>query len=351
MKSLQHILNEIKPIDAEAILQARHIHDGLVKPIGSLGRLEELGEQLAGIYRRDHWSKPEKKIYVMAADHGVFDEGVAVTPQSVTELQARNTVLGRTGVCALAMTTNTKVELIDTGMACDDIEGLRSIKVCRSSRNIALEPAMTRDAAETVLLRSVELVKHDVACGINVFGVGELGIANTTPAAAIISVITSNEPEDVVGLGANLPRAKRAHKVSVVERAISINGPIRSDAIDTLAKVGGFDLAGMTGIIIGCAYVGVPVVLDGFLSYASALIACQLNPLIRDYLIPSHYSAEQGSEIALRYLDLKPFFDLNMRLGEGSGAALAMGLIDAAYSMRTQMGTLKDHGLQLSSPQ
>lgn len=350
MQELNQLLGSIRPLDKEAQSETEELINDLVKPIGSLGRLESLAIQLSGIYRNKDWSVARKKIFVMAADHGVFEEGVAVTPQSVTALQANNTRLGLTGVCAMAAATNTEVELIDAGIDCDSLDGIRSIKLARGSKNIAIEPAMTRSDVELILYRSAALVTEAAQLGVNVIGVGELGIANTTPASAIVSVMTGIEPGKVVGLGANLPSDKRQHKVDVVSSAIKNNRPEKSDPIDVLAKVGGYDLAGMTGLIIGAASAGIPVVLDGFLSYASALLASQLSPYIWYYLIPSHLSAEQGARVALSHLEIKPYFDLEMRLGEGSGAALAMNLIDAAYQMKTKMGTLSENGLDLPEP-
>ncbi|MCE0495675.1 nicotinate-nucleotide--dimethylbenzimidazole phosphoribosyltransferase [Vibrio salinus] len=350
MKELNNVLASIRPLDEGTLSESEKMINDLVKPIGSLGRLESLARQLSGIYRSTQWVADKKKIIVMAADHGVFEEGVAVTPQSVTALQAKNTCLGLTGVCALAAAACTDVEVIDAGINCDDLEGIRQIKQHRGSANITTGPAMTRCEAEQLLYRSALIALEEAGSGTKVLGIGELGIANTTPAAAIVSVMTDTAPDSVVGLGANLPSERRQHKVDMVTKAIRVNGPEKSDPISVLSKVGGYDLAGMAGLIIGGAAAGIPVVLDGFLSYASALIACQLNPYIPHYLIPSHLSAEQGAQVALSHLKMKPYFDLEMRLGEGSGAALAMNLIEAAYQMMTKMGTLSDNGLNLPEP-
>ena len=206
---------------------------------------------------------------------------------------------------------------------------------------------MSRQQAETVLLASMRFTRQLAADGVKVFGVGELGMANTTPAAATISVLTGSDPDAVVGCGANLPLAQRGHKVAVVRQAIAYNQPNPADGLDVLAKVGGFDLVGMTGVILGAASCGLPVVLDGFLSYASALAACRMAPAAHPYLIPSHLSAEKGARIALDALGLRPYLDMDMRLGEGSGAALAMHLLDAASAMYHQMGTLAQSNIVL----
>ncbi|WP_408641453.1 nicotinate-nucleotide--dimethylbenzimidazole phosphoribosyltransferase [Shimwellia pseudoproteus] len=332
----------IRTPDHEAQQQAQSHIDGLLKPFGSLGRLESLAVQLAGM---PGWqgkaSKPEKKaILVMCADHGVFDEGVAVSPQAVTAIQALNMTRHNTGVCVLAANAGAGVYVVDTGIDCDPLPGVKDMRVARGSGNIARGPAMSRQQAEALLLASANYTRELAASGVTLFGVGELGIANTTPAAAMVSVLTDSEPAEVVGIGANFPQQQLRHKVDVVRRALEVNLPDASDGLDVLAKVGGFDLVGMAGVMLGAASCGLPVVLDGFLSYASALAACRIAPQVHDYLIPSHFSAEKGARIALQHLDLVPYLNMEMRLGEGSGAALAMSLVDAACAMYSDMGTL-----------
>jgi nicotinate-nucleotide--dimethylbenzimidazole phosphoribosyltransferase len=199
---------------------------------------------------------------------------------------------------------------------------------------------MSTAQAQELLLETIRYTREQAADGVQLFGVGELGMANTTPAAAIVSVLTGEAPELVVGIGANLPESQLGHKAQVVRRAIEVNQPDANNGLDVLAKVGGFDLLGMTGVMIGAASCGLPVVLDGFLSYASALAACRIEPKVKDYLIPSHLSAEKGARIALQNLGLEPYLNMGMRLGEGSGAALAMQLVDAACAMHNKMGTL-----------
>lgn len=349
---LDDLKESIIPVDEIARERAQQHIDQLFKPIGSLGTLETLACQLASIYRTTKWHTGKKKIFVMAADHGVFAEGVAVTPQEVTTMQAVNTVKGLTGVAALSFATGVDVEMIDVGIDCDPIEGITNMKVARGCGNIAKEPAMSYEQAEQLILDTANYVKQSIDREqLSVIGVGELGIANTTPAAAIISTVTGQLPTHVVGLGANLPRSQRQHKVDVVSAALAINNPNPDDPIDIMAKVGGFDLAGMTGAILGAASMRVPVVLDGFLSYASAIIACQIQPNVWDYLVPSHESAEKGAVIALEYLKLKPFLHMGLRLGEGSGATLAMPFIDAAHAMVNRMGTMGNDGVDLPSPQ
>ncbi|MBD2800223.1 nicotinate-nucleotide--dimethylbenzimidazole phosphoribosyltransferase [Xenorhabdus szentirmaii] len=345
--TLQSLIDAIQPLDKVKMAQAAQHIDSLLKPVDSLGRLETLAIQLAGMSGINSLQDLQKEIIVMCADHGVYDEGVAISPKNVTAIQARNMLKGVTGVCVLAKNSRTRVFPVDIGIDCEPIENLLSLKLARGSGNIAQGAAMDYGHAEILLLESARLVQRRIAAGISVFGVGELGIANTTPAAAVISVLTGSDPRDVVGFGANFPPERLRHKQSIVRQAIAINQPDRRNALDVLAKVGGFDLVGMTGVILGASAAGVPVVLDGFLSYSSALAACQLSPLVRDYCIPSHLSAEKGAVLALQHLDLKPYLHLDLRLGEGSGAAIAMSLIDAACAMYCHMGKLANYGIDI----
>ncbi|ELY9021366.1 nicotinate-nucleotide--dimethylbenzimidazole phosphoribosyltransferase, partial [Escherichia coli] len=241
----------------------------------------------------------------------------------------------------LAAQAGANVYVIDVGIdTAEPIPGLINMRVARGSGNIASAPAMSRHQAEKLLLDVICYTRELAKNGVTLFGVGELGMANTTPAAAIVSTITGRAPEEVVGIGANLPTDKLANKIDVVRRAITLNQPNPQDGVDVLAKVGGFDLVGMAGVMLGAASCGLPVLLDGFLSYAAALAACQMSPAIKPYLIPSHLSAEKGARIALSHLGLEPYLNMEMRLGEGSGAALAMPIIEAACAIYNNMGEL-----------
>lgn len=349
MQTLQDLVAAIRPLDQhKQALAAAHI-DGLVKPLNSLGRLETLAIQLAGMPGLTRLDNLQKEIVVMCADHGVYDEGVAISPQQVTHLQALNMLKGTSGVCVLAKGNCASVLPVDIGIDCEPIDGMLSLKVGRKSGNIARGPAMSRSEAEHLLLRSAQLVQTRAAEGIAVFGTGELGMANTTPASAIISVLCGCDPHEVVGIGANLPAERMAHKEAMVRQAIDVNQPNPADAIDVLAKVGGYDLVGMTGVILGAGACGLPVVLDGFLSYAAAIVACQIAPEVKNYCIPSHFSAEKGSQRALEHLGLTPYLYLDLRLGEGSGAALAMSIVSAAGAMYCEMGVLAESGISLKA--
>lgn len=348
MQTLASLLAAIPDVDNAAMAQAQQHIDGLLKPTGSLGRLESLAVQLAGMPGLHGTPQVAKKaILVMCADHGVWHEGVAVSPQIVTAIQAANMTLHNTGVCVMAAQAGADVHVIDVGIDADPIPGLIDMKVARSSGNIAQGPAMSAEQAQSVLMAAIRYTRQLAEQGVTLFGVGELGMANTTPAAAMVSVLTDSEPEAVVGVGANLPQTQLGHKVEVVRRAIAVNQPNADDGLDVLTKVGGYDLLGMTGVMLGAASCGLPVVLDGFLSYASALAACRIAPGVKPYLIPSHFSAEKGARIALAHLELEPYLHMEMRLGEGSGAAMAMHIVESACAMYNRMGTLAGSNIVL----
>lgn len=341
MQTLTSLLHHIPPTDRDAMARAQQHIDGLLKPPGSLGRLEALAVQLAGMPGlKGVPHVADKAMLVMCADHGVWGEGVAVSPKAVTAIQAANMTRGTTGVCVLAAQAGAKVHVIDVGIDADPIPGVVNMRVARGCGNIASGPAMSRGQAEELLLEVIRYTRELAQNGVTLFGVGELGMANTTPAAAIVSVITGSEAEAVVGIGANLPLSRIGNKVAVVRRAIAVNQPDPRDGIDVLAKVGGFDLVGMAGVMLGAASCGLPVLLDGFLSYSAALAVCQIAPQSKPYLIPSHFSAEKGARIALGHLELEPYLNMGMRLGEGSGAALAMPIVEAACAMYSNMGQL-----------
>ena len=348
MQTLTSLLRTIPSPDSAAMLRAQQHIDGLLKPPGSLGRLESLAVQLAGMPGLKGVPHVNgKAMLVMCADHGVWDEGVAVSPKVVTAIQAANMTRGTTGVCVLAAQAGAKVHVIDVGIDAEPIPGVVNMRVARGCGNIAEGPAMSRSQAEELLLEVIRYTHELAKDGVTLFGVGELGMANTTPAAAIVSVLTGSDAEEVVGIGANLPLSRVGNKVDVVRRAIAVNQPDRLDGVDVLAKVGGFDLVGMAGVMLGAASCGLPVVLDGFLSYSAALAACQIAPQIKPYLIPSHFSAEKGARTALAHLELDPYLNMGMRLGEGSGAAMAMHIVESACTMYNRMGTLAGSNIVL----
>ncbi len=271
MENLNTVLRAIPAPDADAMVRAQHHIDGLLKPPGSLGRLEALAVQLAGMPGLGGQPQVAKKaLLVMCADHGVWDEGVAISPKAVTAIQAANMTRGTTGVCVLAAQAGAQVHVIDVGIDSEPLPGVVNMRVARGCGNIARGPAMTREQGQELLLEVMRYTRALAQEGVTLFGVGELGMANTTPAAAIVSVLTGSDAQEVVGIGANLPLAKVGNKVEVVRRAIAVNQPDPNDGLDVLSKVGGFDLLGMTGVMLGAASCGLPVVLDGFLLRRSA---------------------------------------------------------------------------------
>jgi len=346
MEKLEKALKQIKGLNEKAMEELKERVDNLVKPIGSLGKLEDIIVQLAGITGNMHPKVDNKSVIVMAADHGVCEEGVAAAPQEVTYLQTINIASGVTGVCAMSNLTNADVVVVDIGVKEDiDNEKVINKKIAYGSDNIARGPAMTREQAIKALEAGIEMAENEVRKGKNIIATGEMGIGNTTPSSAILSVVTGLDPTEVTGIGANLPMELVENKVNIIKRAIAINKPDKNDPVDLLSKIGGYDICGMAGTIIGAAACSVPVVVDGFISTISAIIATMFEPKIKNYLIPSHISNEKASKIASEYIGLKPMLDLNMRLGEGSGAALGFYIVEAATKMNDVMITFEESGI------
>ncbi|WLR49811.1 nicotinate-nucleotide--dimethylbenzimidazole phosphoribosyltransferase [Bacillus tianshenii] len=348
MNLLNETCGRIDDVNQSICEQARSRIDQLIKPIGSLGRIEELFIQLAGITRNLFPEMNKKAVVVMAADHGVVQEGVTAYPSTVTAIQTQLFSKGVTGVCAFAKQTGAEVVPVDIGVAADiNVEGVRQHKVKYGTNNFTKGPAMTREEAIQSLEVGIEISNELAEKGVHVIATGEMGIGNTTASAAITSVVTGADPYEVTGLGANYPVEKLLHKAAIVSKAIEVNQPDRSDGVDILAKVGGLEIGGMAGVMIGCAANRIPVVVDGFISSAAALIATTIEPNVKQYLIPSHLSKEAGAKKALEHLGLKPMFDLDLRLGEGSGAVLAFPLIEAATAMNREMITFEEAGLKV----
>lgn len=343
---LEKTLLEVKSLNENAMLKAKERVDNLNKPIGSLGRLEEIVVQLAGITGNAFPKVDKKSVIVMAADHGVWEEGVAEAEQDVTYIQTINIAKHQTGVCALSNVSKSDIVVVDIGVASDiSHENVINKKIGYGTENIAKGPAMTRDEAIKAIEVGIEIAKSEARKGKNMLATGEMGICNTTISSAIISVITGLDPSEVTGVGGNLAQHKVANKINVIKKAIEVNKPDKNDPIDILSKVGGFEVAGMAGVMIGAASCSVPVVVDGFISTVSAIIACMLEPKVKGYLIPSHFSKEKAAKVALDIVGLKPMLDLDMRLGEGSGAVLAFSIIEAATDMNRIMITFEESGI------
>lgn len=343
MSLIESICKNIYPLDTRFMEQAQARQDRLIKPQGSLGKLEEISIQLAGIYGSKYFDTTKKIVLSFACDHGVYEEGVAPNNQNITLLQSMNFPKKINGVGTISKFVGSDVQLIDVGINCDEpIEGVIDCKIRKSTSNMAKGPAMTRQEAIRAIEIGIEMSEKYIQEDYKVIGIGEMGIANTTPSAAIISVIAGCDPQEVTGMGAGLKKELLQHKTQVIRTAIEINQPNPTDGIDILQKVGGFEIGSMAGVILGCSANRVPVVLDGFISYAAALIAVNINPRCKDYMIASHYSAEPGAKKALELLGLDPFLKMDMRLGEGSGAALAFNMIEAANYVYKNMLTFDE---------
>ena len=343
MSLIESICKNIYPLDTRFMEQAQARQDRLIKPQGSLGKLEDISIQLAGIYGSKYFDTTKKIVLSFACDHGVYEEGVAPNTQNITLLQSMNFPKKINGVGTISKFVGSDVQLIDVGINCDEpIEGVIDCKIRKSTSNMAKGPAMTRQEAIRAIEIGIEMSEKYIQEDYKVIGIGEMGIANTTPSAAIISVIAGCDPQEVTGMGAGLKKELLQHKAQVIRTAIEINQPNPTDGIDILQKVGGFEIGSMAGVILGCSANRVPVVLDGFISYAAALIAVNINPRCKDYMIASHYSAEPGAKKALELLGLDPFLKMDMRLGEGSGAALAFNMIEAANYVYKNMLTFDE---------
>ena len=343
MSLIESICKNIYPLDTRFMEQAQARQDRLIKPQGSLGKLEDISIQLAGIYGSKYFDTTKKIVLSFACDHGVYEEGVAPNNQNITLLQSMNFPKKINGVGTISKFVGSDVQLIDVGINCDEpIEGVIDCKIRKSTSNMAKGPAMTRQEAIRAIEIGIEMSEKYIQEDYKVIGIGEMGIANTTPSAAIISVIAGCDPQEVTGMGAGLKKELLQHKAQVIRTAIEINQPNPTYGIDILQKVGGFEIGSMAGVILGCSANRVPVVLDGFISYAAALIAVNINPRCKDYMIASHYSAEPGAKKALELLGLDPFLKMDMRLGEGSGAALAFNMIEAANYVYKNMLTFDE---------
>ena len=343
MSLIESICKNIYPLDARFMEQAKARQDRLIKPEGSLGKLEDISIQLAGIYGSKYFDTTKKIILSFACDHGVYEEGVAPHPQNITILQSKNFPHKINGVGTISKFVGADVQLVDVGINSDEkLEGVIDRKIRKSTSNMAKGPAMTREEAIKSIEIGIETCEKYIQEDYKVIGIGEMGIANTTPSTAIISVIAGCDPEEIRGIGAGLKKELLAHKAQVIRTSIEINEPNPTDGIDILQKVGGFEIGAMVGVILGCSANRVPIVLDGFISYAAALIACKINPTCKEYMIASHLSAEPGAKKALDLLGLDPFLNMDMRLGEGSGAALAFNMIEASNFVYKNMLTFDE---------
>ncbi len=344
---IQETINRIAPLDEAALASARRRQDTLTKPLGSLGKLEEISIQIAGIKAEPLPRILRKAVIVMAADHGVVAEGVSPYPQEVTAQMVLNFLTGGAGINVLSRLAGARVTVVDIGVATalPSDSNLVSRKIASGTANLAAGPAMSYSQAEQAIKTGIEMAESEFALGLDVIATGEMGIGNTTASAAICAVMTGQPVENVTGRGTGLDDKGMARKVSVIKRAIEINNPDRSNALDVLAKLGGFEIGGLAGVIIGASARRVPVVIDGYISGAAALIAVGLAPRVQPYLIASHVSAEPGHRFLLEHLGLHPLVNLGMRLGEGTGAMLGTILAEAATRTLAEMSTFGEAGV------
>jgi len=347
MDKLMYIIEMIRPLDEKAMAEAHARQNQLTKPQGSLGKLEELSIQLAGIQGTSIPQIKHKAIITMAGDHGVVAEKVGNWPQEVTAQMVYNFLRGGAGINVIARQAGARVIVVDMGVA-TELEPnpqLLSRRVAPGTRNIALGPAMTREQAVTAIETGIEVVTAEVAKGLDIVGTGDMGIGNTTASSAICSAMTGRRVAEVTGRGTGITDEQLAHKIEVIKRALEVNRPDPSQPLDVLAKVGGFEIGGLVGVMLSAAAHRIPVVIDGFISGAAALIAAGLAPRLKDYLIAAHVSAEAGHKSLLRHLGLKPLLDLRMRLGEGTGAALGIFLAEVAAKILAEMSTFAEAGV------
>lgn len=334
---------KLPPLDEAAMALARSRQAQLAKPPGSLGRLEELSIQLAGITGRVHNKIEKKHLLVFAGDNGVVAEGVSSAPQSVTLQQTVNLTRHKTGASVLCKHFGCGITVCDVGVNAQIREpAVLDRKIAFGTGNIAHGPAMTREQAERAIQIGMELARNTQA---DVLGVGEMGIGNTTTSAAVLAVLLDADVEAVTGRGGGITDSSFQKKKDVIRKAIAVNQPDRSDAVDVLAKVGGFDLCAMCGAFLGAAQTRRPVVIDGFISVVAALCACRIAPEVKGYLIPSHASYEIGYRLAMEAMGLQPMLLLGMRLGEGSGCPLAFEVLSAACAILNDMATFDQAGI------
>lgn len=345
--SIYDVCRQIHPLNVSLQVKAQARLDRLTKPLGSLGRLEELAASYVTIIGELKPQVPRGVVFTFAADHGVALEGVSAYPREVTPQMVLNFLRGGAGVNVLAKHAGVDVRVVDIGVDYEFgmLPGLLDRKVMKGTRNLAVEPAMTRIQAEHAVMVGIELATDAAREGVGLIGTGEMGIGNTTPSAAITAVMTGRPAAEVTGRGTGIDESGRLHKVSVIQQALDLHRPDPADALDVLAKVGGLEIAGLAGLMLGAAAARVPIVLDGFIAGAAALIAVGLQPLCREYFIASHRSVELGHRVILDHLKLKPLMDLDLRLGEGTGACLGMDLVCAAIKIYTEMATFDEAGV------
>lgn len=347
MDTIKATINRIKPVNLDLLLQAQTRLDNKTKPPGSLGRLEEFARRMAAISGTEEPDMSKKVVFTFAGDHGVVEEGVSLYPKEVTPQMVFNFLAGGAGVNVLARHSGAEVRVVDVGVDFDfgDTPGMLHRKVARGTRNFTKGPAMTREETVAALQVGIDLADQCRTERVGLVGTGEMGIGNTTPSSAIIAVISGKTVAEVTHRGTGIGDEALVNKIRVIEAGLALNKPDPQDPLDVLAKVGGLEIAAIAGLVLGCAANSIPVVIDGFISTAGALIASELHPNVRDYIFAAHESVEIGHSFMLERIGAEPILDLNFRLGEGTGAALAMGLIDAGVKIMKEMATFEQAGV------
>jgi nicotinate-nucleotide--dimethylbenzimidazole phosphoribosyltransferase len=347
MSLLTETLAAIKPVDADLLAKAQAKLDSKTKPLGSLGRLEEFARRYAAISGTLEPETMKKVIFTFAGDHGVVAEGVSAFPKEVTPQMVFNFLNGGAGVNVLARHVGADVLVVDVGVDYDfnAVPGLINRKVARGTRNFAKGPAMTREEALAAVEVGIELANQAKSEGVSILGTGEMGIGNTTPASAIIAAISGKSVREVTHRGTGINDASLENKIRVIEEGLALNKPDPRDPLDVLTKVGGLEIAAIAGLVIGAAANRLPVVVDGFISTAGALIASEMHPNVGEYIFAAHESVEIGHRLMLEHMAAEPILDLRLRLGEGTGAALAIGLIEAGVKILKEMATFEAAGV------
>ena len=344
---IKNTISQIEPLDENAMEAAKERQDSLTKPRGSLGILEDLSIRIAGITGNPAPKIKEKVIITMAGDHGVTDEGVSAYPKEVTPQMVLNFLGGGAGINVLAKHVGARVVVVDIGVAADipAHPDLISKKIASGTKNMTKGPAMTLEEAEKSIEAGIEIFEDELKKGADIVGTGDMGIGNTTPGSAIAAAFTGEDVGKVTGRGTGVDDSTFENKIKIIETAFEVNKPDPGDPMDVLSKVGGFEIGGLAGVILAGAKNRVPVVVDGFISGAAALIATELAPQAKGYIIASHRSAEAGHRTMLEYMELVPLFDLNLRLGEGTGAALGISLAEASVNILSEMATFGEAGV------
>jgi len=349
MINLKEYLKEIEPIESYYGQKAKEREDVLTKPRGSLGRLEELVIEIASMKRQEIPQLKRKVIFTFAGDHGIVEEGISAFPQEVTTQMVYNFINNGAAINVLARQAGADIVIADLGVASEmDIHhpNFRNRKINTGTRNFTKGSAMTREEAVKAITTGIDIFNEEHAKEpIDLVGIGEMGIGNTTPATAILAVIGGENIESIVGRGTGIDDDGLIRKITAIKKAIEVNQPRKDDGIDILQKVGGYEIGGLAGVILAAARHKVPVLIDGFISTAAALIAQLLNPVVCHYILASHRSEERGHEKMLEILNKKPILDLGMRLGEGTGAALAMHIVEAAVRILSEMATFESAGV------